>query len=248
MLSGLVSWTLPSVRGAMDPELVESRILKASLHTPGTRVLCLENTHNRGGGTIIPLAHMRAYRDIADRKGIIVHLDGARVFNAAVGLGVDVREITQNVDSVSVCLSKGLRSPIGSVLCGSAEMISRARIWRKRLGGGMRQAGLLAACGIVSLTQMVDRLAEDHLRTKTVAEALAGFAGLEVDMEGVQTNLLLVKTELPAEQWQAELETRDVMCFPVAENRLRLVFHGDITDEHCSQAIAAFADVSAAIA
>src|SRR5471030_2880547 len=162
LLAGVVTFTLPSTRGVMDPSNVERHILKRDLHTPGTTLLCLENTHNRGGGSIIPIEIMRQYREIAEPRGVKIHLDGARVFNAAVALGVPVSHITEHVDSVNFCLSKGLRSPIGSLLCGSNEMIAKGRIWRKRLGGGMRQAGILAACGIVSLTQMVDRLADDH--------------------------------------------------------------------------------------
>lgn len=240
LLAGVVTWTIPSVRGVMDPDYVEARINKPNLHTPGTALICVENTHNRGGGSIVPLDAMRAYRAVADRHGIKVHLDGARVFNAAVALGVDVREITDQVDSVSFCLSKGLRSPIGSLLCGSSEFIDRARIWRKRLGGGMRQAGILAACGIVSLTRNVDRLAEDHRRAKRTGEALSQMPGISVDLEGVQTNMVLVTTEKPAQEWQAKLGELGVLCFPVAANRLRLVFHADVDDAQTDRAIAAF--------
>lgn len=248
LLSGLVTWTLPSNRGAIDPAVVERRILKANLHTPGTTLLCLENTHNRAGGAIIPLATMADYRAVADRHGIRVHLDGARVMNAAVGLGVPLREITQHVDSVSICLSKGLRAPVGSVLCGTRELIERALIWRKRLGGGMRQAGILAACGIVSLTKMVDRLAEDHARARRIAEQLNQLAGISVDIEGVETNMVLVNTEQAATQWQSALAEHDIYCFPVAANRLRLVFHADIDDEKAQRAIEAFRRVSEKLA
>ena len=244
LLAGVVSWTIPSTRGAMDPEYVERRVLKANLHTPGTTLICLENTHNRAGGAIIPIELMEAYRAIGDKHGIKIHLDGARVFNAAVALGVPVEHITSHVDSVSICLSKGLRSPIGSVLCGSQELIDKARIWRKRLGGGMRQAGILAACGIVSLTKMVDRLAEDHARAKWVAASIQAMTGISLDLSTVETNMVLVNTEAPASDWQLWLEDEGVMCFPVAPNRLRLVFHGDIDDNKAELAIAAFGTVS----
>ncbi|MDR3691310.1 MAG: GntG family PLP-dependent aldolase [Fimbriimonas sp.] len=244
LLAGVVSWTLPSNRGAMDPEQIKRRILKRDLHTPGTALLCLENTHNRAGGAIIPLETMEAYRGIADLHGIKIHLDGARVFNAAVALGVPVHDITRCVDTVSVCLSKGLRSPIGSVLCGPTELIDKARIWRKRLGGGMRQAGILAACGIVSLTKMVDRLAEDHARAKNLAGAIGGIPGISVDLETVETNMVLVTTEAPATDWQVWLKQEGLLCFPVGANRLRLVFHGDIDDDATSRAIQAFRTVS----
>lgn len=240
LLAGVVTFTLPSDRGVMDPSNVERHILKRDLHTPGTTLICLENTHNRGGGSIIPLETMRQYREIADRRGVKIHLDGARVFNAAVALGVPVSDITENVDSVNFCLSKGLRSPVGSLLCGSNELIAKARIWRKRLGGGMRQAGILAACGIVSLTKMVDRLADDHARAKRLATSIALLPGLSVDLKTVETNMVLVNTEAPATDWRVWLADAGVLCFPVAANRLRLVFHGDIDDDGVATAEAAF--------
>ena len=244
LLAGVVSWTLPSTRGAMDPDHLKRRILKPDLHTPGTTLICLENTHNRGGGAVIPLDLMEAYRGIADLHGVKIHLDGARVFNAAVALGVPVLDITDHVDSVNFCLSKGLRSPIGSVLCGTTEFIDKARIWRKRLGGGMRQAGILAACGLVSLTKMVDRLAEDHARAKRLAKAIHQLPGISVDLATVETNMVLVNTAAPATDWAAWLCQAGLLCFPVASNRLRLVFHGDIDDELTDRAIKAFCEVS----
>ena len=244
LLAGVVTFTLPSSRGVMDPEQIEKRITKRNLHTPGSSLLCLENTHNRGGGSIIPLQTMSDYRDVADRHGIKVHLDGARAFNAAVALGVPIVDITQYVDSVSICLSKGLRSPIGSVLCGTEEFIEKARFWRKRLGGGMRQAGILAACGIVSLTKMVDRLAEDHDRAKRVARSIGNLPGLDVNLATVETNMVLVNTEAPASDWQIWLQEAGLLCFPVASHRLRLVFHGDIDDDKADLAIQAFTEVS----
>lgn len=240
LIAGVVSWTLPSHRGTMDPEHVERRVLKANLHTPGTTLLCLENTHNRAGGAIIPQSAMAAYRQVADRHGMKVHLDGARVFNAAVAQGLPVGEITKHVHSVNFCLSKGLRAPVGSVLCGDAGFIERGRIWRKRLGGGMRQSGLLAACGIVSLTKMVDRLAEDHARARRIAEAVSVLPGLRVELDAVDTNMVLVHTDLPAAHWQERLREAGVWCFPVAANRLRLVLHADVDDAKADRAIAAF--------
>ncbi|MFZ4508778.1 MAG: threonine aldolase family protein [Fimbriimonas sp.] len=244
LIAGVVTWTLPSVRGTMDPENVERHVLSRDLHRPGTTLLCLENTHNRAGGAIIPQTAMAAYREIADRHEMIVHLDGARVFNAAVGLGVDVREITQYVDTVNFCLSKGLRAPIGSMLCGPKEFIDKARRWRKRLGGGIRQGGILAACGIESLTNNVARLAEDHARAKTIGTALAELGGLHVNLEGVETNLLMVETTRPAVEWQLRLHELGIWCFPVAANRLRLVLHADIDDAMVSHTIAAFRHLS----
>jgi threonine aldolase len=244
LLAGVVSWTLPSTRGIMDPDVIERHILKRNLHTPGTTLLCLENTHNRGGGSVIPLEMMQVYKTIADEHGVKVHLDGARVFNAAVALDVPVQEIAQHVHSVNFCLSKGLRSPVGSLLCGDADFIDKARVWRKRLGGGMRQAGILAACGIVSLTKMVDRLAEDHAHAQQFAAALQNLPGLSIDMSSVQTNMVLVNTDEPAVDWQSWLEEAGLWCFPVASNRLRLVFHGDIDQAQTDRAIELFKTVA----
>lgn len=244
VLNGVMTRTVPSTAGFMDPEDVERAVMKRSLHTPGTAVICLENTHNRAGGTIMPVGFMEQYRAIADRHGLKIHLDGARVFNAAVAQGTAVRTITRGCDSVSFCLSKGLASPVGSVLVGSGELIDRARIWRKRLGGGMRQAGVLAACGIVSLTTMVDRLAEDHRRARQLAEAVGQLPGLNVDMATVQTNMVLIDTEGPSDSWLEDLSARGVWALPPSPNRIRCVFHNDIDDEALHRAIEAFAATS----
>lgn len=245
LIAGVVSWTLPSKRGTIDPENVERHVLRANLHTPGTTLLCLENTHNRAGGAIIPLDAMKAYREVADRHEMRVHLDGARVFNAAVALGVPVAEIAQHAHTVNFCLSKGLRSPIGSLLCGPADFIETARIWRKRLGGGMRQAGILAACGIVSLTKNVDRLAEDHRRAKWIGREIADVPGLCVSPEEIETNMVVVGTQTPAIECQALLIEKGVMCLPVGANKLRLVLHADIDDEKAARAVDAFRGLGA---
>jgi threonine aldolase len=248
VISNVVSWTLPSEKGVMDPEVVERHVLKRSLHTPGTVLLCLENTHNRAGGTIIPLAKMAEYHSIGERHGVKVHLDGARVFNAAVGLGVPASEITKHVDTVSICLSKGLGSPIGSLLCGPSSFIEDARLWRKRLGGGMRQAGILAACGIVSLTKMVDRLGDDHKRARAMASALSEIPGLTVDWDTVQTNMVVVGVNEPETEWTAGLREQGVWALSPGPKKLRLVFHADIDDAKLEKAISGFKSVAAAIA
>jgi threonine aldolase len=247
ILANVVTWTLPSDNGVMDPQVVESHILRRSLHTPGTSLLCLENTHNRGGGTIIPLETLSEYQALGQEHEIRIHLDGARVFNAAVALGVDVREITDKVDTVNFCLSKGLRSPVGSLLCGPSGFIEKARVWRKRLGGGMRQAGILAACGIVSLEKMVDRLEDDHRRARALAQSISQIPGLGIDWDRVQTNIVLVQSESPAAEWCDRLHEQGVWCFPVAPNRFRLVFHADIDDEAVAYAQSAFSRLAAAL-
>jgi threonine aldolase len=240
VIAGVVSWTLPSHRGAIAPTDIRRRYRKGDLHTPKTALLCLENTHNRAGGAVISQAHLADTRQLAHELGLSVHMDGARVWNAAVAQGVSVREIAQYADSISVCLSKGLRAPVGSVLCGPAEFMDRARIWRKRLGGGMRQAGILAAAGIISVTQMIDRLAKDHARAKRLAKAVAKLPGLQVDIDGVETNLVLVNTKLPADLWQERMEARGILFFGVAPNRFRMVTHADVDDVAIDATIEAF--------
>ncbi len=240
VLANVITRTVPSVKGVMLPEEIEKRVLKRSLHTPGTSLLCIENSHNRKGGAVTSPGRMADYRSLADRHGMKVHLDGARVFNAAVALGVDVQEITQHVDSVNFCLSKGLGSPVGSLLCGEATFIDEARYWRKRLGGGMRQAGILAACGIVSLTSMIDGLAEDHRRARECARALSTVPGLAVAWEDVATNIVMVDTEQPAAEWVENVARQGVLCLPFAEHRIRLVFHHQVDDAGLAQAVQAF--------
>lgn len=244
ILNGVMTRTVASQSGFMDPELVERAVMKRSLHTPGTAVICLENTHNRAGGTIMPPDYLGAYRQIADRHGLKIHLDGARVFNAAVAQGKPVSEVTRGCDSISFCLSKGLASPVGSVLVGSSELIDRARIWRKRLGGGMRQAGILAACGIVSLNQMVDRLADDHGRARQIAEAVDQLPGLTVDHETVQTNMVLIQTVGPSAPWLDALREHGVWALPPSPDRIRLVLHKDIDDDAVHRAVGAFKAVA----
>ena len=162
-------------------------------HEAITRLICLENTHNRCGGVVLSPAYMRAVCDFARARGLLVHLDGARIFNAAVALGVDVRELTQHVDSVMFCLSKGLAAPVGSILAGDAAFIARARRMRKLVGGGMRQAGIIAAAGIVALEQMVARLAEDHANARMLADGLATFPQIAIDLETVQSDIVIFK-------------------------------------------------------
>lgn len=244
IIAGVVSWTLPSNGGVMDPDVIEKRILRQNLHTPGTTLLCLENTHNRAGGTVIPLDMMARYREVATRHGLTIHLDGARVFNAATALGVPVKEITKHVDSVNFCLSKGLRSPVGSMLCGHGALIREARHWRKRLGGGMRQAGILAACGLVSLTKMVDRLSEDHARARKLAVSINDMPGVRVDLDSVQTNMVIAEFDRPAMLWQDDLRDRDVLALPTAANRMRFVLHADIDDAKLDRAIEVISDVA----
>jgi len=173
--------------GTLNLQKVEAAIKPDDYHFAQTRLLCLENTQ---GGKVLPLDYLAQANTLARNRGLSLHLDGARIFNAAVQQQVDVQEIARHFDTVSVCLSKGLAAPVGSVLCGPADFIATARRWRKMVGGGMRQAGVIAAAGIVALTEMVDRLADDHANARRLAEGLAGIPGFAVNLETVQTNMV----------------------------------------------------------
>jgi threonine aldolase len=227
-VAGVMPMPVRSQRGLLDPDDVKAAIRSRDIHFPRPRLLCLENTHNRGGGRIVPLSLHRELRAVAREHGLAVHLDGARLFNAAVASGVDVKEFTGEVDSVMFCLSKGLSCPLGSVLCGSAEFIAKADRVRKRLGGGMRQAGIIAAAGIVALEKMVDRLAEDHANAKLLGELLSGVSGLKVKAEDIETNMLIVdhtKTGLSTDAFVKRLEEHGVKVGGRPPGEVRMVTH-----------------------
>lgn len=190
-LSGVQAKTIRGNHGIMNPNDVESAIRTKDIHYPITSLICLENTHNRAGGTVTPIETMREIHEIARRHNIPVHLDGARIFNAATYLNVNVSEIAKSADSVMFCLSKGLCAPVGSMVCGTKEFINKARKYRKMLGGGMRQSGILAAAGIVALTKMTNRLQEDHDNARILAEGLNNIHGIKVDMDTVETNIIM---------------------------------------------------------
>jgi threonine aldolase len=189
--AGVQSRPVPSQRGAMDLSGLKYAIRGNDIHHPRTGLICLENTHNRAGGVIVPIEHMAETYRIAQTYQIPVHLDGARLFNAAVAANRPAADFTEHVDTVQVCLSKGLGAPIGSMIAGPKEWIHEARRWRKRLGGGLRQAGIIAAAGLIALEKMVDRLEEDHRHAKKLAEGLANIQGLNVDLTKVDTNIVM---------------------------------------------------------
>jgi len=191
-VAGLMPTPLASSHGRLDPDDVVAAVRERDIHYAKPRILCLENTHNRSGGRVVPLAHHRALCAVAKSKGLAVHLDGARIFNAAIAAGCDVTDFVEGTDSVMFCLTKGLSCPLGSVLCGSTEFIAHADQVRRRLGGGMRQGGIIAAPGIVALNTMVDRLADDHARARRLAQGVAEIDGLSVDLASVETNMINV--------------------------------------------------------
>ena len=197
-LGGVVIRTIPNDEdGKLDATDVEEAIRSENIHFPKSALLCLENTQNRCGGAVLTCEYTEEISGLAHQHGLQVHLDGARIFNAAVALGVPARELVAPVDTVNFCLSKGLSAPVGSLFCGTREMVERARKWRKMLGGGMRQAGVIAAAGIVAIEKMVDRLAEDHANARRLVEGLAQIPGFSVSLEKVPTNI--VNFEFPPE-------------------------------------------------
>jgi threonine aldolase len=191
-LGGVMLRTVPNDgSGRISLDDIDRTIRAKDIHYPETTLLCLENTHNRCGGAVLTPDYTDQACNLAHRRGLKVHLDGARIFNAAVALGVPATALTQNVDSVAVCLSKGLSAPVGSLLCGSSAFIERARRFRKMLGGGMRQAGVIAAAGVVALETMVDRLAEDHANARRLAQGLAGIKGITLTHDDIPTNIVM---------------------------------------------------------
>ena len=192
VVGGVIMRTVPTDScGRLNLYDIERAIRGKDIHYPQTTLICLENTHNRCGGTILSTDYTNEVCSLAHRRGLKVHLDGARIFNAAVALDIAACALAQNVDSVGLCLSKGLSAPVGSLLCGSKDFVERARKFRKMLGGGMRQAGLIAAAGIVALETMIDRLAEDHANAKRLGEGLAGIKGISLAQDYIPTNIVM---------------------------------------------------------
>jgi threonine aldolase len=248
-LGGVHSCQLPNQPdGSLALEDVEAAIRPDDPHDPITRLVCLENTHNRCGGVYQTPEYTRRAAELAHAHGLAVHLDGARIFNASVAQNVDVKELTSPVDSVTFCLSKGLCAPVGSVLCGSKEFIKKAHRLRKMLGGGMRQAGILAAAGIVALETMTVRLAEDHARAKKLADGLKQVPGLVVQAGSPATNMVFVSIDASvpysAEKVQVRLKERGVLLGVTGARQFRLVLHYWIDDAGVEQAVAAFREAA----
>ena len=241
VVGGLQLRPLETADGRLRPDQVRDAIRPADIHEPPTGLLCLENTHNRKGGTCLSPTQTLALCAVAHEAGFPVHLDGARVFNAAVALRVDVRELTGPVDSVMFCLSKGLSAPVGSLLAGSAAFIERARRMRKMLGGGMRQAGVLAAAGLIALNEMVDRLADDHANARRLAEGLQGMPGIDIDLSRVETNMVFgdCRPPLTATEFIDRCREVGVLLDQASTYRWRMVTHRGVSTEDVDYAIAA---------
>ena len=236
---------LASRRGAMDPDEVEANLKKPSVHIPRTSLICVENSHNNWSGAVVPLENLRNLRAVAERHQLRIHLDGARIFNAGAASGVPVKDYAALADSVMFCLSKGLSAPVGSMLAGPGDFIDQARRVRKALGGGMRQAGVLAAPGIIALTEMIGRLVEDHARAKKLATAISRLPGVKLDPNEIETNIIIFGFSYPrlsVPEFLAELRKRRVLALATTGG-VRFVTHKDIDDEDVERAIAAFKEI-----
>jgi threonine aldolase len=232
--------------GKMRLEEIEGAIRSDNVHFPRTRLICLENTHNRCSGAALPVEYMKAVAELATNHDLMVHLDGARIFNAAVALKVDVKELACYADSVTFCLSKGLSAPVGSVICGSKEFIAEARRNRKVLGGGMRQCGIIAAAGITALEEMVDRIAEDHSNAQRLANGIACILGLSVEPERVQTNIVyfdIVSRQIKAEEIVSQLGNKGIKILRLGPSRFRAVTHYGINAEDIDFTLTALGEI-----
>lgn len=246
VLCGVQLAPLAGGMGILKAGQIEEAIRPDDPHEPVTRLVCLENTHNRAGGVIYPIETMRKIYDLAKERNLKVHLDGARIFNAAVASRIDVKEYCSLCDSMMFCLSKGLGAPIGSVVVGDSDFIQRAHRNRKLLGGGMRQVGIIAAAGIYALENNIERLADDNERARRLAECIAGISSVSVDLDTVQTNIIVVdvaKSGLTVDEAIIRLEKERVLVVPFGRTTIRAVTHLDIDNDDLDRAIEVFEKV-----
>ncbi|MBW2489348.1 MAG: aminotransferase class I/II-fold pyridoxal phosphate-dependent enzyme, partial [Deltaproteobacteria bacterium] len=246
-LAGIHPWTIPNQPdGTLDLEDVQYAIRGDDIHFPRTRLIILENTHNGCSGYPLDTDYMKAAGEIARRHKLKIHVDGARFFNAAVALGVRPQDLAAEADSVSFCLSKGLAAPVGSVICGQKDFINEARRARKVVGGGMRQAGILAAAGIVALNEMVDRLAQDHANAKQLAVGLAEIPGLSVEPDQIHTNIVYFEVNregMTPQTFVQQMDAAGVRMLPLGPQKVRAVTHYHITSEDIDQALSVISKV-----
>jgi len=239
-LGGVMVHTVPNDAGGRLPLAdIENAIRDKNIHYPETTLLCLENTQNRCGGAVLTPEYTNQAVELAHRHGLKVHLDGARIFNAAVALGIPAAELAAGVDSVGFCLSKGLSAPVGSVLCGNKDFIERARKKRKMLGGGMRQAGVIAAAGIVALETMVDRLAEDHANARKLEAGLTQIRGITLAQEKIATNIVIfdLVQSFPVAEFITKLDSHGVKVVRFGNHRLRAVTHRMVSADDIDYAL-----------
>ncbi len=227
-------------RGVLTAEQIESSVRPPNIHHPITKIVAIENTHNRHGGTIFPLGEILKIRKVADKHNLLMHLDGARIWNAHVATGISLKDWAAPFDSISVCLSKGLGAPVGSMIVGSKEFITKARRIRKLFGGGMRQVGILAAAGIYAIENNINRLAEDHKNARILADGLNQVKGFRVDLSRVETNIIIVdvaETGKTPDELVMILKSHGVLAVSFGRTRLRFVAHLDISRDDCLKAL-----------
>ena len=246
LIGGVQTRPVQTQRGFLTPDQVRAAIRPSNIHIPPTGLICVENTHNRHGGTCCTPEEIGAVAAVAHEAGVPVHLDGARIFNAAVALDRPLADFARPTDSLTFCLSKGLGAPVGSVVCGSRDLVLRARRIRKMIGGGMRQVGVLAAAGLVALETMVDRLAEDHRTARRLAEGLAALPRLRVDLARVQTNIVLLEVDRAggAGELVAGCLARKVKIHQIGPSAIRCVTHKDVDGEDIGRALEAFREIT----
>lgn len=245
-LSGIQFFCLKGIRGILDPSQIEEAIRPDDHHFPVTKLICLENTHNRGGGSIYPIEKMEEIYRIAKSRGLSVHLDGARLWNASVATGIKPHEYARWADSVSVCLSKGLGAPIGSLVAGSKSFIHRVHRFRKMFGGGMRQVGIIAAAGIYALDHHIERLKEDHDNAKRLAIGLSKIKGILIDPEEVETNIVIFKLSVKGTtsyEISDLMKKEGILIHPISKNQIRLVTHLDVSSEDIDRSLYVFKKV-----
>jgi threonine aldolase len=246
-IAGLLPWPVNSDLGSLDPEVIEAVLRSEDIHFPDPALICIENTHNRHGGTVITPKQMEEISAIATKHNLKFYMDGARIFNAAVALKIDVKEFTKHVDNLMFCLSKSLCCPIGSIIVGASDFIEKARKFRKVLGGGMRQAGIIAAPGIIALEKMIYRLEFDHQNARQLAEGLAKINGIKIDLNRVQTNIVYYDVSglgISAELFVSKLKENGILALSLNENKVRMVTHRGIENENIKKTIDVIEDIS----
>ncbi len=242
--AGIQPRTLSGIKGVLPAELIEGAIRADDVHLPPTSLICLENTHNRAGGKVVPLENMKSIHALACKYNLPVHLDGARIFNASIASGVPVKEFAACVTSVQFCFSKGLGAPVGSIIAGPREFMDKAKRWRKRLGGGMRQAGVIAAACIVALETMIERLADDHANAGLLADGLAALKGIDFNPDDVDTNIVLVKpTSMSAGQFCSELKKRGILTGVMGPDMVRLTTNKEVDRKDIEKTILAVKEI-----
>lgn len=245
-LSGVAARAVEGEHGVLRVEQLEGLVRPSDAHQVRTRLVCLENTHNRGGGRILPYDTVEAVCRWAHAAGLRTHLDGARLFNAAVATGIEAARWAAHFDTVSVCFSKGLGAPVGSALAGPRELIAEAIRHRKVLGGGMREAGVIAAGALYALEHHVDRLADDHANAQRLADGIRSIDGLELDPKVVDTNLVFFRVDAAlgtAREFSSKLKERGLLMLPISPAKIRAVTHLDVNSDDCDRAVAILKDV-----